>query len=266
MEKPQANLKLLIKDDKELAREMRLKYDLDYWSNQIRGFENPPHIKEWCSLVEKVLYGGIKRLCVMAPRDHAKSEVFAVNTITYLARYGPELRRPINWVYLFSDTQEQANEIVQRSAEAIGKCYPELMRGMKKDDIREKRLYNGFRWIGRGAGASVRGAHPDLIIGDDVLNDRNCETNLGREKIKKWWFGTVTNMCKPTSAMILEGTVQHELDLLVGMLKNPAYKTFVYPAEKEVPESVLAEWRQEHPGEPDPSWVEFPPEIVPRVQ
>ena len=97
----------------------------------------------------------------------------------------------------------------------------------------EKKLRNGFRFMGRGAGASVRGTHPDLIIGDDVLNDANSETNQSREKIKKWWRGTVTNMCKPTSAMILEGTVQHELDLLMGMKDNPSYMMKIYSAEVE---------------------------------
>lgn len=100
-----------------------------------------------------------------SPRDHAKSEVFAINTITYLAKYGPYLRMPINWVYLFSDTQEQANEIVERSAKAIAAAYPELMQKMIKNDVRDKRLRNGFRFNGKGAGARVRGAHPDLILG-----------------------------------------------------------------------------------------------------
>ena len=215
--------------DKQNLHEWLLKYDIDYWSEHIRGFKNPPHIKEWCGLIDKVLFGGLRRLCVIAPRDHAKSEVFAVNTVTYLARYGPELGW--NWVYIFSDTQLQANEIIDRCATAIEKAYPELTNRMIKNDVMEKKLRNGFRFMGRGAGASVRGAHPDLIIGDDVLNDANSETNQGREKIKKWWTHTVTNMCKPTSAIILEGTVQHELDLLMSMKHNPAYMMKVYSAE-----------------------------------
>ncbi len=258
------NLKVHLKENPKLLYRFNLKYSLDYWSHNKRGFENPPHIQEWSSLIDQVIHGGIKRLCVMAPRDHAKSEVFAINTITYLAKYGPYLWMPIKWVYLFSDTQEQANEIINRVAHAITDAYPELMHKMIKDDVREKRLRNGFRFMGRGAGASVRGAHPDLIIGDDVLNDSNCETNLSREKIKRWWFGTVTNMCKPTSAIIIEGTPQHELDLLMGMKNNPSYKTFVYPAEKEVPQNLLDKWEEEHPGEPVPSWTIFDKELVPR--
>jgi len=253
-----------LKENPKLLHELRLKYNLDYWSHNKRGFANPPHIKEWCGHIDQVIHGGIKRLNVIAPRDHAKSEVFAIDTMTYLAEYGPYLDNPINWVFLFSDTQEQANEIIARAKSAIEETYPDLIEKMIKDDVREKQLRNGYRFTGRGAGASVRGSHPDLIIGDDVLNDRNSETNQGREKIKRWWFGTVTNMCKPTSAMILEGTVQHELDLLMGMKDNPAYKSFVYPAEKEVPETAIARWKKDHPGEAIPSWTIFDNEIVPR--
>ena len=205
---------------------------MDYWSERKRGFTNPPHIQEWYGLINEVMFKGLRRLCVIAPRDHAKSEVFVISLVTFLARYGPELGW--KWVYIFSDTQIQANEIIDRCAQSIQKAYPELMYRMLKNDVMEKKLRNGFRFMGRGAGASVRGAHPDLIIGDDVLNDRNCENNQGREKIKKWWRGTVTNMAKPTSAIILEGTVQHELDLLMSMKDNPSYRLKVYSAEVEV--------------------------------
>lgn len=157
--------------------------------------------------------------------------MFVVSTVTYLARYGVELGW--KWVFIFSDTQPQANEMVDRCYTSIGQVYPELTYRMLKNDVMEKKLRNGFRFMGRGAGASVRGAHPDLIIGDDVLNDSNSETNQGREKIKKWWSQTVTNMAKPTSAMILEGTVQHELDLLMSMKDNPSYMYKVYSAEVE---------------------------------
>lgn len=208
-----------------------LKYNLDYWSEHMRGYENPPHIKEWYGLIDEILFRGLRRVCVVAPRDHAKSEVFVVSTVTHLARYGMELG--YRWVFIFSDTQPQANEMIERCYAEISRVYPELTYRMLKNDVMEKKLRNGFRFMGRGAGASVRGSHPDVIIGDDVLNDGNSETNQGREKIKKWWSGTVTNMAKPTSVMILEGTCQHELDLLMSMKDNTSYRYKVYSAEVE---------------------------------
>jgi ABC-type uncharacterized transport system substrate-binding protein len=97
--------------------EAGLKYNLDYWSENVRGFENPPHIQEWYGLIGEVLFEGLRRLCVIAPRDHAKSEVFVVSVVTYLSKHGMDLGW--QWVYIFSDTQPQANEMIDRCTAAI---------------------------------------------------------------------------------------------------------------------------------------------------
>lgn len=208
------------------------KYDLGSWSFLKRGYDNPPHILEWYGFINKVLFGEIKRLCIIAPRDHAKSEVFAVNTVAWCSHYGKDFG--INWVYIFCDTQPQANDILDRIAVAIAQCYPDLANYPKRWERRDKIFSNGFRVTVRGAEASVRGAHPDLIIGDDVLSDSNSSSNTTREKIKSWWRGTVTNMAKPTTRIILEGTVQHQLDLLISLRENPTYIWKRYPAWKKV--------------------------------
>ena len=209
--------------------------DINIWSELYRGFNNPPHIRVWHKLINGVIFGGSKRLCILAPRDHAKSEVFAVNTTAYLAKYG---KNKWKWVYIFCNTQAQANEIIYRVHDTIGKCYPEMLSGIIRDEAREKIYSNGFRITGKGTGASVRGAHPDLIIGDDILDDDNSSTNMAREKVKRWWYGTVTNMAKPTSAIIIEGTPQHELDLLMSLKDNPSYIWKRYPAEMEIPKEL----------------------------
>jgi len=45
---------------------------------------------------------------------------------------------------------------------------------------------------------------------------------------------------------------------------NPAYRTFVYPASKPVPKSLIEEWKAAHPGEVIPSWTVFNNKLVPR--
>ena len=215
--------------------EFLCRHDINIWSEVYRGYKNPPHIRIWHNLINGVIFGGTKRICILAPRDHAKSEVFAVNTTAYLAKYGG---KSFKWVYIFCNTQAQANEIIYRIHEAIIRCYPQFRLNIQRDEVREKIYSNGFRITGKGTGASVRGAHPDLIIGDDILDDDNSATNMTREKVKRWWFGTVTNMAKPTSAIIVEGTPQHELDLLMSLKDNPSYIWKRYPAEMEVPEEI----------------------------
>jgi len=219
--------------------EFMCRHDINIWSEVYRGFSNPPHIRVWHDLINQIIFGGLKRLCVLAPRDHAKSEVFAVNTTAYLAKYGKDRWK---WVYIFCNTQGQANDIIMRVHEAILSCYPFFAKGMKRDEIREKIYFNNFRVTGKGTGAAVRGAHPDLIIADDILDDENSATNTSRDKVKSWWFGTVTNMCKPTSSIIIEGTPQHELDLIMSLKKNPAYRWKRYPVEVEVPDEIIEKY------------------------
>jgi len=212
--------------------EYLLAHDIEYWSYVKRGFDNPPHIKEWYGLINQVIVGKIRRLCIIAPRDHAKSEVFAVSTSVWCSFYGKSVG--IEWIYIFCDTQPQANDILDRISETVEEIYPELTIKAKRWERRDKIFSNGFRVTVRGAEASVRGAHPDLIIGDDVLSDSNSASNSTREKIKKWWSGTVSNMAKPTTRIIIEGTVQHELDLLWSLKNNPIYIWKRYPAWKKI--------------------------------
>ena len=45
-------------------------------------------------------------------------------------------------------------------------------------------------------------------------------------------------MAKPTSAIIIEGTPQHELDLLMSLKDNSSYIWKRYPAEMDIPEEL----------------------------
>jgi hypothetical protein len=49
----------------------------------------------------------------------------------------------------------------------------------------------------RGAGVGARGIHPDLIVGDDVLDDDNALSSAQRKRMERWWFGTVGGMSHP---------------------------------------------------------------------
>lgn len=96
-----------------------------------------------------------------------------------------------------------------------------------------------------GAGKAVRGAHPDVIVGDDVLEEGNCMTALQRKRMERWWFGTIGGMthpgtwrtlgqgkaCMPPSKVFLVGTPFHRQDLLMNMRTNPMYEFRRHAAE-----------------------------------
>lgn len=183
---------------------------------------------EWYDLATNSL---ISRLCVVAPRDHAKTECLAVNLTVWKMIYFPGY-----WAFIFSNTGPQAEKVLERIVDVLIEVTPDVITRPRTWHKGEIWLRNRSRVTVRGSGAAVRGVHPDLIIGDDILDLDNSATHYQREKIKKWWFGTVTNMSKPGTKIVLIGTPQHRMDLLMSLKDNPLYEWRIYPAEYETGE------------------------------
>jgi hypothetical protein len=212
---------------------------LGVWAERKRGFENAPHHWEWC---EKAMTSD--RLCVVAPREHAKSEVFTVNHVAWRCRYVPG-----TWAYVFAQTGDQAQALKGRIDQAMWETHPWMMQGQHGQNTTHTVFANWSRVDVAGAGKSVRGKHPDLIVGDDVLEEGNCLTSHQRRRITRWWFGTVGGMAHPgtfrtlgpgenaprvwlpPTKVILVGTPFHQQDLLMSMRDNPLYEFRRYAAE-----------------------------------
>lgn len=223
------------------AQQLACRAHLGVWAEQKRGFENAPLHWEWSEMAMKR-----SRLCVVAPREHAKSEVFTVNQVTWRCRYTPGL-----WAYVFAQTGEQAVLLKQRIDAAMWETHPWMMEGEHGTNSTMTTFANWSRVQVAGAGKSVRGAHPDLIIGDDVLEEGNCLTAHQRRRMERWWFGTVGGMAHPGTERVLGrsadspkvmlpptrvhlvGTPFHQQDLLMGMRENPLYEFRRYAAEFE---------------------------------
>src|SRR5699024_1388415 len=95
-------------------------------------------------------------------------------------------------------------------------------------------------------------AHPDIIIGDDVLEEAYCLTSYQRQKTRDWWFGTVSNMAHPgtirhhrglrigvgATRVFIVGTPFHSQDLLMSMRDNSMYHFRRYAGEYD-PASIV---------------------------
>lgn len=228
------------------VQELACKAHLGVWAETKRGLENAAHHWEWSELAMTR-----NRLCVVAPREHAKSEVFTVNQVCWRCRYTPGL-----WAYVFTQTSDQASKIKERIDAAMWETEPWMIEGQHAQNSSETVFANWSRVSVAGAGRSVRGVHPDLIIGDDVLEEGNCLTHLQRKRMESWWFGTVGGMAHPGTVRTLGrstearkvaipptkvhlvGTPFHQQDLLMSMRDNPLYEFRRYAAEFE-PEDLV---------------------------
>jgi hypothetical protein len=244
-----AALASLVAQNPQLARlsqeellELACSIDLGLWSEYKRGYVNADFHWEWYEMAQTA-----RRLALLAPREHSKSECFSVNNAAWHSLY-----QPGHWTYIFCNSGDQGEKILGRAVAAVAQVEPELVDKARVAHTKEIVFANDARITVRGSGAAVRGAHPDLIIGDDVQDENNTGTQMQRDRLKQWWFGTVGGMAHPgaervvtyrgerkmrqfsATRIILVGTPFHALDLLMGCRTNEMYQWRLYPAAEPV--------------------------------
>lgn len=218
------------------ALELSCKANLGVWAERKRWFVNAPFHWEWYDLVQEH-----SRICIVAPREHAKSECITINQISWRSIYWP-----LHWSYVFALTGDQAKEMLSRINLSVEQAAPWMLEGPEAGGNQTEMVYaNGSRVTVAGAGKAVRGAHPDLIVGDDVLEEGNSLTYLQRKRMERWWLGTIGGMSHPgtwrtkgqaqvwmpPTRVCLVGTPFHQQDLLMSLRDNPVYTWRRYAAE-----------------------------------
>jgi predicted phage terminase large subunit-like protein len=182
---------------------------------------------------------------IAAPREHAKSTCVSVIFVLYCIAY--KLRR---FIVLISDTQPQAAlqlAAVKEELESNVELRADFgnLVGDKKWDINDCRTTTGITLAARGAGQSLRGLRfrlyrPDLVICDDMENEEGVDNPETREKLERWFVGTVLNLGKKCQVFVI-GTILHYDGLLAKLLDPEKFKKFI----KRRYEAVDQEWRPE---------------------
>jgi hypothetical protein len=240
------NIPELLNSTPEQVLEMAAAVDLGVWSEVKVGFTNSGYHWEWYELAQHA-----RRLALIAPREHGKSECVTVNNAAWTSIYNPGF-----WTYIFCNSGDQGEKILSRIASTVNHVAPLLVEKAKVAHAKEIVFSNDARVTVRGSGAAVRGAHPDLIIGDDVQDENNTSTQMQRERLKQWWFGTVGGMAHPGTSrvvvpvgkkaerrdfpatrILLVGTPFHSLDLLMSCKENPMYRYKLYSAMRSAEHS-----------------------------
>lgn len=251
-EETQAILDRIRKIDSADALELACKAHLGVWAERKRGFTHAEVHWEWNELAMTK-----NRLAVVAPREHAKSETFTVNQIAWRCIYEPGI-----WCYVFAQTGEQAQLMKARIDDAVSEAAPWLTDRNQPGDAKafiEKNtthsVYANYSIVDcAGSGKAVRGVHPDVIVGDDVLEEGNCLTSMQRKRVERWWFGSIGGMshpgttrtlgrsgvrvAMPPTKVHLVGTPFHQQDLLMSMRENPLYEFRRYAAEFDTNELI----------------------------
>jgi len=182
----------------------------------------------------KHLRKGYKQTAIVAPRGHAKSTVVTLAYVLYCILF-----KRANFILIISDTYTQAKyflDAIKKEFETndlIKFLFGSLQGGVWGES--EIETANGVRIVCRGAEQKIRGLkwkqhRPDLIIVDDLENDELVASKDRREKLERWFFGSVIPSLSDKGRLIIIGTILHYDSLLNKLAKNEDFNPLFYRA------------------------------------
>ena len=196
------------------------KRDFKFFFEDICGFQLAHFHKEWYENAENN-----NKVCVIASRDHGKSVFFRVYLLWKMA-YNPNTE-----VLFFSHSQHQSIDHMGKMNELI-ETTPALQhlkpaRGWAKQLFR---MTNKSSIRAMSIGKAVRGAHPDIVVLDDILSSE-ADTQL--KAISTWFYTALLPVLHHTAQMCVVGTPFSFTDLYSELKSLDGYCVREYPAIDE---------------------------------
>lgn len=193
------------------------------------GLEIGRHHKEWWKMLQEK-----GDTVFMSPRDHGKSHCLGRAFPIWKAKYDPWTKE----IYILGADQSSAVENLDK-VKALMMNTPSLSFLVPKSRLdgvnsrTEMHLMNGKILRAKGYSSPLRGRHPQLIILDDVLNEKNSLTKDSRDRIEKYFFEVVMPMKDKGTAtlqgrgfksqIVVIGTAQDQQDLYHKLLNTSGF-------------------------------------------
>lgn len=190
--------------------------------SSLSSYKAKRHHQALAAALEEVAKGNIKRLIISMPPRHGKTELCCVRFIPwYLAKFHG--KSAIYATYnenLAKDKGAEVRGVIQEPS--FKQVFPDfkLSKGGKAQGRLRTENKNAAYFVGRGGSITGRGG--DLIVVDDLFkNDEEADSPAMREKVWKWFTGTIMNRFMTDSGvMILVMTRWHEDDV-IGRITDP---------------------------------------------
>lgn len=218
------------------------------------GYDLPKHQEEWCDLIDRH-----KDLIILAPARHGKSTVFSIINAVHEVTKNRDIR-----IGLVCNKDSLAKDILREikwhleNNEDLIRTYGEF-KSPKADKWSEWQIMvaNNVYSIRRkdatisalGAMSSIKGLSFDLLLGDDIVDEKNSCTAEKCEALWDWLWSTLIPRCMPNASKKFMGTVENELDMYHRFLEdNRGFKIIKQQAIiDENSKRVL--WPEERPYE-----------------
>lgn len=194
--------------------------DFKFFFEDICGFQLAHFHDEWYETAQNN-----KKICVIASRDHGKSVFFRCYLLWRMA-YNPGTE-----VLFFSHSQHQSIDHMSKMDELImttpALAHLKPKRGWAKQLFK---MSNKSSIRAMSVGKAVRGAHPDIVVLDDILSSE-AQTQL--KHISTWFYTALLPVLHHTAQLCIVGTPFSYTDLYSELKKLDGYAVKEYPAINE---------------------------------
>lgn len=210
-----------------------------YFLEKVLELNIAKYHKEWISFVTKN-----KRVCIMAPRGHGKTEVLIIGYMLWRAFTQPKFQGLI-----ISNSLPQSTDVLRRIKMHI-KGIPLLEQSIPQGQDTswsktEIELTNGSRILTKPYSDSVRGFHVDVVCCDEVGTFEDQEI---------YTYAITPTVNQKRGSIIAIGTPSSKVDLLHKLFDNEAYVSKRYKAIKNgkalwpkyFPKHMLERIKKEH--------------------
>ncbi len=230
-------------------------------------FVTKPFHKRWIdAILETIREGG--RLQILSPPRHGKTQLLIHFCIWLIVR-NPHIR--ILWISASKDLSKrwlgsieaefERNTILRDLYLPPGKDFRPSGAGSmwSKDEMTigtRTRVVKSPSMTALGARSTILSLDADLIIVDDLEDDRSIAIPSTREKVKYWWAVTVLSRVEDHTAIAVIGSRQHVDDLYSVNLRSDRWTNIVesahdplcpHPREKPELHDECMLWPDRHP-------------------
>jgi len=228
---------------------LRYSVDIEAFINEVLGpYHNPPlHVykfhKEWLDYFQNERY-----FMLLAPRRHGKTSMIGAYIIWRI------LLNPSITVFIITLNQDNADKMMSFIKDHLERN-PRIkdlwgeQRGYREwsqSKIRVAKQGLGIREptvTVQGVDSSMIGSGYDLIVLDDITNDKNSRTETLRSRLRDRYRSVILPMLKPDGQILVVGTRWHYDDiyhtLMESGFKHKIYRAIIEHPKEGKPAKVL---------------------------
>lgn len=186
-------------------------------------YEVTPQARLLCEIMEKVEAGKLKRVAISIGPQLGKSEIISRRAPAWIAG-----RNPYRNMILGSYNQDFANEFGFEVRTIIDSAqyrqvFPtsELMKGGEAKNLLVTKEGGKLAFVGVGGSGTGKPAD-GFVVDDPFRGSEDAESQTYRDKVWKWFNGTVFSRTTDKTYIVIVHTRWHQDDL-IGRLCDPSH-------------------------------------------